>query len=251
MNYTVKIVADLASVSVRTLHHYDEIGLLKPTDLSPSGYRLYSDTDLERLQQILFFKELGFKLQEIKKILDSPGYDREQALLSHKQLLIQKKERLEKLIQSVNNTLNTIKGGITMSNKEMFAGFDESKIEEYKKEVREKYGDEIADECEQKTANYTKADWKSIQGEADAIYDEIADLMDQGPADPQIQELMGKFFQHINDNFYVCTPEVFRGLGEMYVCDERFTAFYENRKTGMATFMRDAMKIYSDNLSHS
>lgn len=251
MEYTVKVVANLASVSVRTLHHYDEIGLLKPTNTSPSGYRLYSDTDLERLQQILFFKELGFKLQEIKKILDSPEYDRKQALLSHKQLLIQKKKRLEEIIKSVDKTLDTIKGGITMNKKEMFEGFDESKIEEYKKEVREKYGNDKIDECEQKTANYTKADWKSIQAESDAIYDEIAALMDQGPADPRIQELMGKFYQHINDNFYTCTPEIFQGLGEMYVADERFTIYFENKKAGMAAFMRDAMKIYCDNLKNS
>lgn len=124
MPYKVKEVADLAGVSVRTLHHYDEIGLLTPESVTTAGYRLYSERELERLQQILFFKEIGFPLQEIKTILDSPGFDRERALIAHRELLIEKKKRLEDLINTVDKTIDAVKGGIVMDKKDMFEGFD-------------------------------------------------------------------------------------------------------------------------------
>jgi MerR family transcriptional regulator, multidrug-efflux activator len=248
MSYTVKVVAGISGVSIRTLHHYDEIGLLKPDHLSPSGYRLYTDSDLERLQQILFFKELGFNLREIKKIMDSPGFDKKEALLSHQRLLTEKKQRLEELIGSVEKTITAMERGIEMEKKEMFKAFDESKIEEYKKEIREKYSKETVDECEKKTAGYTKADWDSIKAESDGINRQIAALMEQSPSDARIQQLVGEFYRHINQRFYTCTPEIYRGLGDLYVSDPRFTAFYERIKPGMAEFMRDAINIYCDRL---
>ncbi|UUZ92112.1 MerR family transcriptional regulator [Paenibacillus sp. P25] len=144
MTYMVKEVAGLVGISVRTLHHYDQVGLLKPETVSPAGYRLYTDRDLERLQQILFYKEIGFSLQEIKEILDRPGFDRKQALRSHKEPLLQKKKRLEDIIQTVDKTIDSIEGGTQMEKNEMFEAFDMSAIEEHKakyaEEARQRYG---------------------------------------------------------------------------------------------------------------
>ncbi|HZD58920.1 MAG TPA: MerR family transcriptional regulator [Anaerolineae bacterium] len=251
MVHTVKAVADFAGISIRTLHHYDDIGLLKPAGTSPSGYRLYSNSDLERLQEILFFKELGFGLQEIKDIMDSPSYDRKQALHSHKRILIEKKKRLEDLIGLVEKTLTTMERKIGMKNEEMFDGFDDAKIEEYKREARERWGhSEAFMESERRTAKYTKADWDEIKAESGDIITKLAALMDEGksPADDEVQEQIERWFKHINDRFYACTPEVFRGLGDMYVADKRFTEFYDKVRPGLAEFKRDAMHAYCDKL---
>jgi DNA-binding transcriptional MerR regulator len=251
--YKIKEVADMVGISVRMLHHYDKIGLLKPESVSPAGYRLYTDKDLERLQQVLFFKELEFSLQEIKRILDSPGFDKKQALKSHKELLLEKKKRLQKIIKSVERTIHSIEGGIDMSKKEMFEAFDISKIEKHKekyaKEVRQKYGNTKAyKESQEKTSGYTKNDWAAIMTKWDEIYKKIANVMDKGPADSQVQEAVGELRAHITKYFYECTTEIFRGLGELYVNDERFTANIDKYKEGLSKFLREAMHIYCDNL---
>jgi DNA-binding transcriptional MerR regulator len=250
MPYRVKEVAEMAGVSVRTLHHYDQIGLLKPESVTPAGYRLYSDTNLERLQQILFFKEIGFELQEIKRILDSPGFDRKRALQSHKELLMEKRKRLEEIIQTVEKTLRSLEGEVRMDKKEMFGGFDMTEIEKhrekYAEEARQLYGREIVEETEKRTSGYTKEDWAAIMGRWEEIYQKIIAAMDKGPADPQVQEGVGELRQHITRYFYDCTPEIFRGLGELYVADERFTANIDKYQKGLAEFLRQAIHIYCD-----
>ncbi len=251
MNLKVKEVADMVGISVRTLHHYDQIGLLKPTSVTSSGYRLYSDSSLERLQQILFFKELDFNLKEIKKILDSPNFDRNQTLKSHREFLMKKKVRLENIIDMVEKSIESIEGGIEMNKKEMFKAFDMSEIEKHKEkyaeEVREKYGEKVAEESERKTSGYREKDWKQIQSRSDEIYRSLAESMDIGPENEGVQKLIGEFRQFITKYFYDCTLEIFRGLGDLYVSDERFTAFYEKYRPGLATFVRDAINIYCDN----
>ncbi|HEX3047902.1 MAG TPA: MerR family transcriptional regulator [Bacillota bacterium] len=253
MAFKVKEVSELVGVSVRTLHHYDQIGLLIPESVSPAGYRLYSDRNLERLQQIMFFKEIGFELHEIKQILDSPGFDRRQALLTHRELLLEKKKRLEEIIGTVEKTINSIEGEGKMNNKEMFAGFDMSEIEKhqakYAEETKQKYGQtEAYQESAKKTAKYTKDDWARITADAGRIYQKIAAAMDKGPADPGVQQAVGEWRQHITTNYYNCTPEIFRGLGDLYVNDPRFTANIDKTKPGLAAFLREAMHIYCDNL---
>jgi len=251
--YTVKKVAELAGVSVRTLHHYDEIKLLRPASVSQAGYRLYTDQDLERLQQILFFRELGFSLTETKAILDNPQFDRRAALLTHKKLLVERQRRLGQLIQSVEQTIEAMERGIPMKKESMFDGFDMSEIEkhkeQYKDEVRAKYPKEIVEESERRVARYGKSDWAAIQAEGGAINLAMADLMGHDPASPEVQAVIGRWFNLINDRFYTCTPEIFRGLGDLYVQDERFTAFYDKVKPGLAPFMREAMQIYADRLT--
>ncbi|TCP52190.1 DNA-binding transcriptional MerR regulator [Tumebacillus sp. BK434] len=252
MAYKVKELADLVGVSVRTLHHYDEIGLLKPGEVSAAGYRLYAAQELERLQQILFFREIGFSLQEIKDTLDSPDFDRKRALAAHKEILLQKKQRLEDIIDTVNKTIASIEGGPTMSEKEMFGGFDMKQIQDHKnkysKEARERYGDEIVEKAEKKADSYSQDDWAKINARQEANMKQILDNMHNGPADPLVQEAIADSRQAITDYYYDCTPEIFRGLGDLYVLDERFTEFYEKIKPGLAEFMRDAMHHYVDNL---
>lgn len=252
MYYKIKEAASLAGVSVRTLHYYDEIKLLKPSSVSSSGYRLYTDKDLENLQQILFFRELGFNLQEIKEILGSTSFDKKEALVSHRKLLCEKKRRLEKIIETVDKTLKMIEGGSKMEKKEMFNAFDMAQIEEYKKkyakEVREKYGNKVVDECENRVFKYTEKEWSEIAARSGEIFNSIAANMDKGPSANEVQKSVGELRQYFTDNFYNCTPEIFRGLGDLYVYDQRFTENIDKYKEGLAKFLREAMHIYCDNL---
>lgn len=244
MPYTVKIVAEIAGISVRTLHHYDAIDLLKSAELSASGYRLYSRADLERLQQILFFRELGFTLEEIREIIDRPGFDRRQALQQHRKLLLERRERLTELIGSVDRTLAAMERGVPMDEKDMFGGFDQSRYEE---EARQRWGHtEAYKESMRRTKLYTKEDWAAIGAESGAIEKGLADALGRPPADPEVQALIGRWHKHISDRFYNCPIEMLRGLGEMYVADERFTAHYEKIKPGMAKFVKAAIDVYCD-----
>jgi DNA-binding transcriptional MerR regulator len=249
MPYTVKSVAKLAGVSVRTLHHYDAIGLLRPAALSEAGYRHYSEADLERLQQILFFRELEFSLQEIKQILERPDFDRREALLTHRKLLMEKQNRLQAILQSVDQTLDAMERGEEMEKEAMFEVFNDPKLKEYQEEARQRWGGSDAyAESERRTRGYSKQDWMAIKEEMGAVTTGIASVMGQDPGSPEVQEKVGAWFDLINQRFYTCTPEIFRGLGEMYVADPRFTATYENVKPGLAEFLRDAMGIYADRL---
>ncbi len=253
MDYRVKEVADIVGISIRTLHHYNEIGLLNPAYVNEAGYRYYSDNELERLQQIMFFKELKFELQEIKEILDNPSFDRKRALEMQKELLVKKRNRLDEIVKSIEKTLQSIEGGIKMNKKEMFKAFDMSEIEKHKEkyaeETRKNYGDTDAyKECEDKTNRYTKDDWAVIMEKGGEIYSKIAANMDKGPADPEIQKMIDGYRKYITDSFYTCTLDIFRGLGELYVNDERFAKNINKYSQGLAEFLKEAISIYCDNL---
>ncbi len=247
MRLTVKQVKEASGQSVRTLHHYDAIGLLRPDEISAAGYRLYSADDLERLQQIMFFKELGFSLADIKDILDSPGFDRRGAFLEHLELLRQKQHRLNGLIKLVEHNLEALDKGEKMTEDKMFDAFDEATMEEYKQEAKERWGNTDAyKESMRKTATYSKEDWTRIAAAETDRRERIAALMDKDPGDPAVQAIMEEFFKSICEHYYSCTPEIFKNLGEMYVADPRFAKNYETIKPGMADFMRQAMAIYAD-----
>ncbi|MCI4167617.1 MerR family transcriptional regulator [Bacillus spizizenii] len=250
MKYQVKQVADIAGVSIRTLHHYDDIQLLKPSALTDAGYRLYSDADLERLQQILFFREIGFRLDDIKEMLDHPNFDRKAALQSQKDMLMKKKQRMEEMIQTVDRTLQSIKGGEHMDKRDLFAGLSMKDIEEhqqtYADEVRKLYGREIAEETEKRTSAYSADDWRAIMAEFDSIYRQIAARMIHGPDDAEVQSAVGAFRDHISQYHYECTLDIFRGLGEVYITDERFTNAINQYGEGLAAFLREAIIIYCD-----
>lgn len=256
MQYRIKEVADMVGISVRTLHHYDAIGILKPENVTESGYRLYTERDFERLQQILFFKELDFKLQEIKEVLDNPDFDRKDALKIHKELLIEKRKRLEKIIESIDITMDSIEGGIEMSKKEMFDVFDMGEIEKhrekYAKEARDKYGNsEAYKESEKRTSKYSKEDWKKISEDGNEIFLELSNVMDREVGDSKVQEIVEKWRNHISKNFYNCTPEIFSGLAQMYICDERFRENIDRIKPGLTSFLSSAMEHYCNHLDES
>ncbi|RSK29085.1 MerR family transcriptional regulator [Bacillus sp. HMF5848] len=253
MGYKVKEVADLVGISVRTLHYYDQIDLLSPKYVTDSGYRIYTDEDLEMLQQILFFKELDFSLQDIKEILESEHFDRMHALQAHKLMLLEKYKRLATIIETVEKTIATYRGGTTMSNKERFEGFNMAKLEEhrgkYVEEVQQKYGNTDAyRESQQKTSTYSQEDWVRITKKGNDIYKEIAEQMDKGPTHPDVQALIASYRQYITDNFYNCTPEIYRGLADMYIVDERFAKNINKAHEGLAQFLSEAIHAYCDAL---
>lgn len=240
MAMKVKEVADLVGVSVRTLHHYDEIGLLIPDQTTESGYRLYSDENLELLQQILFFKELGFSLQTIKEIVHSPTFDRQEALQMHHQMLLEKRRRLDRMIETVAKTIQHYKGEIQMSNQEKFEGFD-FRSNPYEQEARERWGDEAVDRANEKAAQMTQADQQKIND----LYFHLASIRHLSPDSEEVQTGIAEWYQLLQ-NFGTYTPEMFRGLGQMYVADERFTKNIDEFGEGLAQFMCDAMGVFAD-----
>lgn len=242
MDMKINQVAKLTGISVRTLHYYDEIGLLHPSEITEAGYRLYDGQALERLQQILFFRELSFPLKEIKDILNNPAFDKQRALENHKKLLLLRRSRLNDLIALVDNTL---KGAQGMS----FEEFDKSEIEnaqkKYAKEVKERWGGTDAyAESERKTKGYGKEDWARINAEAEVIYRNFAALMEKEPSDQEVQKLVADWQAHITRNYYNCTKEILAGLGEMYVADSRFTESIDKYGKGLAEFMSRSIAYY-------
>ena len=235
-------VAKLTGITVRTLHYYDEIGLLKPSEITEAGYRLYSREDLEILQQILFFRELDFPLSQIKEIMNNPNYDKEEALKKQKELLIQQRQRIEGLIKLIEKR---IEGDNNMSFKE----FDMNEIEEnkkkYAKEVKERWGTSNAyEESEKKTSSYNKEKWGDINQETSEIFKGFAELRNSDPGSEEVQELVRRWQKYITDNFYTCTNEILSGLGLMYVEDERFKENLDKNGEGTAKLMAEAIKIY-------
>jgi len=248
--FRIRNIAEASGVSIRTLQHYDEIGLLCPGRMKNSGYRLYSKDDLARLQEILFFRELDFSLTEIKTMLESPGYKRDKALAAQKDLLKIKIKRLNMMIRTIDKTISAETGGKEMYNEELFEGLDAETQKEYSLEAKERWGGTDAyKESERKTARYSKEDWARIGAVSGDIYTKIADLMGAGaePDDERVQEQTKRWYDHITDSYYTCTPEIFRGLGEMYVIDKRFTDNIDKTRPGLAAFLSKAMIIFADN----
>lgn len=236
----VKEVADLVGISVRTLHHYDEIGLLSPDEVSESGYRLYSDDNLETLQQILFFRELGFPLKKIKEIMSRPTYDRQEALEMHHKMLVEKRRRLDQVIATVQRTIQHTRGEIKMSNKEKFQGFDFSH-NPYEQEARERWGDQAVDESNAKA----KAFGKEMQDRMNEVYMNLAAVRHLAPESEEAQTAIEAWYRLLNE-FGSYSLGAFKGLGQMYVEDERFTKNIDQFGEGLSVFMRDGMAIYAD-----
>lgn len=241
----VKEVAELTGISVRTLHHYDEIGLLSPGRRSESGYREYSDGDLETLQQILFFRELGFPLKKIKDVLNSRSFDRKEALILQKKMLLEKRSRLDQMIHLVEKTIQHAEGEIFMTNEEKFEGFDFSH-NPYEKEARERWGDEVVDQSNAKLAGMSGEEQKAMGEKMNAIYRELAALRQESPASEEAQVAIKEWYDFLNGNFGSYSLDAFRGLGQMYVADERFTKNIDKFGDGLAQFMCEAMAIFAD-----
>jgi DNA-binding transcriptional MerR regulator len=241
---TVGEVARLAGLTVRTLHHYDEIGLLVPAERTNAGYRLYRRSEVERLQEVLLFRELGFGLEAIKEIVNRPGYDRTAALLRQRELLEAKAERLLEMIDAVDVVVESERQGMAMNNEEMLEVLDGYVPAEYEAEVRERWGETGAyQESVRRTATYTKQEWEQMGREADEINDAFLALMEAGaPADSaEAMALAERHRSHISKWFYECTPEMHTGLGSMYVADSRFTENIDKAGEGLARYLSDAI----------
>ncbi|WP_329327582.1 MerR family transcriptional regulator [Streptomyces luteogriseus] len=243
MNYSVGQVAGFAGVTVRTLHHYDDISLLVPSERSLAGHRRYSDADLDRLQQILFYRELGFPLEEVAALLDDPDADPRAHLRRQHELLTARIEKLRKMAAAVEHAMEARTMGLNLTPEEKFEVFGDDP-EQYAEEVEERWGDtdEYAD-SQRRTASYTKEDWKRIQAEAADWGERYGALMsaDEPPTGEAAITLAEEHRQHICTWFYECTYEIHRCLGEMYVSDERFKAFYDALRPGLAEHLRDAI----------
>ncbi|MFH9585577.1 MerR family transcriptional regulator [Streptomyces luteogriseus] len=244
MNYSVGQVAGFAGVTVRTLHHYDDINLLVPSERSHAGHRRYSDADLDRLQQILFYRELGFPLEEVAALLDDPDADPRAHLRRQHDLLTARIEKLRKMAAAVEHAMEARAMGLNLTPEEKFEVFGGKDPEQYAEEVKERWGDtdEYAD-SQRRTASYTKEDWKRIQAEAADWGERYGALMsaDEPPTGEAAMTLAEEHRQHICTWFYECTYEIHRCLGEMYVSDERFKAFYDALRPGLAEHLRDAI----------
>ena len=241
----IQEAARLTGVTERTLRYYDRIGLLHPSGMTESGYRLYDEDALRRLQQILFFRELGFPLAQIREIMDSPGYDMNEALRRHRLLLIAERDRLNGLIDLAERTL---KGENDMS----FDAFDRSGIDRqrdaYAEEACARWGSTDAyAESERKTAGYGKEEWTMIEQEAGEIFAAFAALRGHAPDDPDVQALVARWQAHITRNYYACTKEILAGLGQMYTADERFMQNIDRVGVGTAQLMSDAIAVYCAN----
>ena len=239
MKMQIKEFADFTGVSVRTLHYYDEIGLLKPSMVDENnGYRFYDEKSLLRMQEILFYRELDFPLKSIFNILSSPSYDKQKALAEQKKLLTLKKERLERLIKAVDKAT---KGDIIMD------AFKNTDFEQNKDEVKARWGKtEAYAEYTEKTDSYTKEKQSSLADGMEAIFAEFALCKKEGKGvgSEEAQGLAKKLQQYITDNFYTCTKEIFKGLGQMYVCDERFKNNIDKAGEGTAEFVSKTIEIY-------
>ncbi|HET9103082.1 MAG TPA: MerR family transcriptional regulator [Solirubrobacteraceae bacterium] len=245
---TVKSVAELTGVSIRTLHHYDALGLLEPSGRTEAGYRLYDHADLERLQEILVWRQLGFSLAEIAELLDDPGHDRGAALRRQRELIGGEIERLQATALALDAALAARNHGTPAKEETMFEGFDPSR---YEAEARQRWGDTDAyRESARRTAGYGEAEWAQIRAQAQANVDALAAAMAAGePADGErARSLAQEHRAHISRWFYPVSPAMHRNLAEMYVADPRFTASYEQVAPGLAAYVRAAILANADSV---
>jgi DNA-binding transcriptional MerR regulator len=250
MEYTVQKLGKLAGISTRTLRYYDEIGILKPARINSSGYRIYGQTEVDRLQQILFYRELGVSLDSIKEIVTSPSFNGAAALREHREKLLEKREQLDLLINNVEKTIAVTEGRITMANKEKFEGFKKKMIDDneqkYGTEIREKYGDKAVEKSNVKLLNMTETEYNKITGLEQQVKDTLAQAFATGdPSGELAQKAADLHKQWLTFYWTEYSKEAHAGLAQMYVDDERFKAYYDKEQPGTAEFLRDAICIYT------
>jgi DNA-binding transcriptional MerR regulator len=250
MEYTVQRLGQLAGVSTRTLRYYDEIGLLKPARINSSGYRIYGQKEVDRLQQILFYRELGVSLDSIKKIVTNPSFDGSMALREHREKLLEKRAQLDTIIVNVEKTIATAEGRITMTDQEKFEGFKQKMIDDnekkYGEEAREKYGDDAVDRSNAKLMNMSQAEHEAVTRLEKEFKDILAKAFATGdPASELAQKAADMHKQWLTFYWNQYTKEAHAGLAQMYVDDERFKKHYDATQPGTAEFLRDAIHIYT------
>jgi MerR family transcriptional regulator, thiopeptide resistance regulator len=243
VSYSVGQVAGSAGVTIRTLHHYDEIRLLSPSGRSAAGYRIYGEADLERLQRILFYRELGFTLDEIAAIMDDPRTDAVGHLRRQRGLLIERIERLRTMVAAIDHEMEAQKMGIQLTPEERFEVFGDFRPEDYAEEAEQRWGGtEAYRQSQRRVAAYTKEDWQRIKAEEEEVRANLAAAFAAGLA-PESDEAMAAaeaHRQHISRWFYECSYDIHRGLTDMYVNDDRFRAHYDALAPGLARFIKES-----------
>lgn len=244
MKNTISQMAQLSGVSVRTLHYYHKIGLLSPCEVTQKGYRFYDEESMERLQQILFYRELEFPLKEILILMNAREYNQRETLMRQKELLLLKRKRLDGLIQLLESSL---KGERAVS----FEKFDNREMEEtkarYAKEARERWGETSAYlQYQNKTARYDTKDWEGTDIKRKELLKAFSQLIGSKPESPEVQDLIRQWQQYITESFYDCTDEILAGLGKMYLADQRFTEYMNQYGEGTAQLISEGIAIYCE-----
>ncbi|NOV00737.1 MerR family transcriptional regulator [Paenibacillus planticolens] len=250
MEYTVQSLGKLAGVSTRTLRYYDEIELLKPARINSSGYRIYGQAEVDRLQLILFYRELGVNLDRIKELINAPAFHAADALKEHREQLLDKRAQLDMLIANVEKTIASQEGRISMTDKEKFEGFKQQLIDEnekkYGEEIREKYGDDAVNSSNQKVKNMTQEEHEEVARLANEVAASLSEAYQTGdPAGEEAQRAAHLHRQWLSCYWSHYSKEAHAGLAQMYVDDERFKAYYDHKQPGTAQFLRDAIHIYT------
>ncbi len=250
MEYTVQKLASLAGVSARTLRYYDEIGILEPARINSSGYRIYGEKEVDMLQQILFYREMGLSLEEIREIVTGPGFDMAEALAEHRSKLLKKREQLDTLISNVEKTIASMKGEIKMADKEKFEGFKKKMIDEnedkYGKEIRDSFGDEAVNKSNAKLMGMSEEKYAETARLADDIMATLKEAMKTGdPAGELAQKAAGLHKKWLMAYWDSYSEDAHAGLAQMYVDDERFKAYYDKDQPGTAEFLRDAVMVFT------
>lgn len=250
MEYTVQKLGKLAGISTRTLRYYDEIDLLKPARINSSGYRIYGSKEVDLLQQILFYRALDVSLDQIKKIITSKDFDSKSALEEHRKQLLEKRNQLDLLISNLDKTIAHTEGRIIMSDKEKFEGFKQKLIDEneekYGNEIREKYGEDAVNTSNQKFKNMTKDEYLEFERIGKEVINTLKEAYNTGdPSGEAAQKAADLHKQWLSYTWGTYSKEAHANLAQMYVDDERFTAYYDKEQPGLAVFLRDAIFIYT------
>ncbi len=250
MEYTVQKLSKLAGVSTRALRYYDEIGILKPARINSSGYRIYGENEVNRLQQIMFYRELGISLDNIKNIITSPTFDEASALIEHREKLLDKREQIDRLIANVEKTIALTEGRINMTDKEKFEGFKQKMINDnekkYGKEIREKYGNDTVEKSNKKLKGMTEEQFEALTNLEKQVKETLVEAFKTGdPAGDLAQKAADLHKQWLTYSWPQYSKEAHVGLAQMHVDDERFTAYYDKEQPGTAIFLRDAILIYT------
>lgn len=252
--YTVGQVAELAGVTIRTLHHYEHIGLLLPTDRSPAGYRIYTEADIDRLSRVLYYRELGFPLDDIATMLDDGGTPAYQHLERQHELLTGRLRRLQAMVAAIEREMEATMSGYNLTPEEKLEVFGDFDPDQYEDEARERWGQTDAwKQSKERARSYTKDDWKRIRSEADELGQQFVDLMRAGtPATSyEAMELAEEHRRQITRWHYDCSYEIHRGLGEMFVADQRFTENIDKTAPGLAAYMSEAIIANADRANRS
>ncbi|MGE7918682.1 MerR family transcriptional regulator [Viridibacillus sp. NPDC093762] len=250
MEMTIQKLAQLSGVSSRTLRYYDDIGLLKPARVNSSGYRIYGQEEIDLLQQILFYRELGFKLEVIKEIITVENFDYKNALMEHYKALMEKRQQLDVMITTVTKTISALNGGIQMSNEEKFEGLKEKLIldneKQYGQEIRQNYGDATVDTSNNKVRKMTEQQYEEVQALEQEVMSLLKRAMETGQADSDVAQRAAETHKRWLMYYWPkYSKEAHAGLAEMYLADERFTSYYDKEQTGTAQLLREAILIYT------